>query len=566
MSKIFFSTILLILIYSLIAAQEATQSFDYDLKQQISSSLSQNLSLIGTGGLNISIDDTEYLVDAGDVFLIKIDVKGPAVNIFQTVVTPDGMVVLPNTPSVKVSNLRLKDAKLKIFQVIKDSIKDADIEVHLFQLHPIKVSIVGAVYMERQRELFSASRLFEAIQPSLQLPPEMQRAQEIQLQKDPNAWIDEKKNALFMSPDSQITDLEGRVSLRKIEVIRDGKSSFYDLLRFKLLGDMSQNPYLMNDDILKLSFKDEIQGTINISGAIGNPIQFEFISGDNLELAISFAGGLLPYADSSRLEVYRFKEDHYSLEKMVLDSQKDKDFLLQADDRISVRSKSTYRPKFSVEIDGEVKFPGKYPILEGSSTLQEIISKAGGFTKDASLSMSRIVRRKLFKEDYELKRLMNIQPTNMTRVEWSYYQLSSKEDLYIVDADFKKIFSSDNDSLDVLLRDLDIITVPRSTNQILVSGGVNIPGTYEYHPDWTLKRYIAAADGFARRARTSELRVVKERTGNWVDVNMEYIPEEGDRIFVPIKFERDGWMVFRDIMTVTAQFAAVVAVIVGLYR
>jgi len=566
MKQMRLSFLFLMIIFSINYSQEVNQSVEFDLGKQVSSNLTQNIALLAKGGFNFSVNEEEYLVDAGDVFLIKIDVKGPAINIFQTIVTPDGMIVLPNTPSLKVTGLNLKEAKQKIFNSIKGTARDAEVEVYLFQLHSIIVSVIGAVYREGRQDLLSASRLFDAIQIATQNPLEFQNKQEIQLQKDPNAWVYEKKKNLFQTSDSLKMDVLNKISWRNIEVIRNGKSTKYDLLRFRLLGDMSQNPYLMNGDLIKVPFIDASQNVIEVSGLVGNPTRFEFREGDDLRQAISFAGGLLPYADSSRIDLFRFRSDQLSLEKIVLDYRKEADFKLMPDDRILVRNKALYRPKYSVEVIGEVRFPGKYPIIEGSTTLKEIIKKSGGFSSEASLALAKIVRRKYYKEDFELRRLVTIQPTQMTTIEWSYYQSGSKEDLYVVNADFQQIFNSDSEKDDILLRDLDIIIVPRESKLVYLSGAVVTPGTYAYTPGWSVADYIQAANGYARRARKGELRVVKEKTGNWLDISEDYIPGEGDKIFVPIKFEKTNWDYVKEGLTVLTQFATIVAVIFSINR
>ncbi len=63
---------------------------------------------------------------------------------------------------------------------------------------------------------------------------------------------------------------------------------------------------------------------------------------------------------------------------------------LQRGDRITVIADETQRKEFSVTVIGEVKSPGKIPITKNSTTLKEVINKAGGFTENASLKQAKI--------------------------------------------------------------------------------------------------------------------------------------------------------------------------------
>jgi len=68
-----------------------------------------------------SVDENEYVVDAGDIFILKIDVQGPAFKIFNSVVTPDGYLVIPDAPTIYVKGMILHDAKTKIDKILQKS-------------------------------------------------------------------------------------------------------------------------------------------------------------------------------------------------------------------------------------------------------------------------------------------------------------------------------------------------------------------------------------------------------------------------------------------------------------
>ena len=55
---------------------------------------------------------------------------------------------------------------------------------------------------------------------------------------------------------------ENKYSIRRIELIRNNKLEIYDLLDFFIFGNVDSNPYLQQEDQIKLYLIDK---TINIS-------------------------------------------------------------------------------------------------------------------------------------------------------------------------------------------------------------------------------------------------------------------------------------------------------------
>jgi len=275
---------------------------------------------------------------------------------------------------------------------------------------------------------------------------------------------------------------------------------------------------------------------------------------------------LIPSTDSSNIEVFRFTDQKNSIEKINLDFNKNKNYQLKPDDRIMVRHKSNYHKKEAIEIIGEVKFPGIYPIELKQMTLSKAIEMAGGITEEADLSSSIVLRQKIIKDEKEYDRLLTVRPVEMDQNERSYFRLRSREDLRVLSADFVKLITLNDLTYDVVLKNKDIIYIPKTIDVVYLSGGVRVPGNYDYHPDWKLLDYVKAAGGYVHRARTGSIKVIKYKTGNWLGVKDDVLVERGDIIFIPVKPDRDVWSFVREGIAVTAQVGAIVAVIVALYR
>ncbi len=485
-----------------------------------------------------SVDEEEYMVDAGDVFIFKVDVKGPAFKVFNSVVTPDGYIIIPDAPTVYVRHLTLKEAKAKLNAVLRRSFPQASAESYLFQIHPIGVSVLGALPRSSKITLTSSNRLFDAVTALI----------------DP-LMVDTLEN------------FNGDViSFRNIDIKRKNTSTRYDLLKFKLTGDRTQNPYLLDEDIVYINFRDSTRYTISVRGAVARPIDFEYKNGDRLISAIRFASMLLPTADSSRIEVVRFNENEKNLLKHILSLPSDSNFVLKADDRIYVRDKVQYHQKYSAYVIGEVKYPGEYAIENGKTFLSEIIQQAGGFTEEAAIINSMLQRKKsLLPDDAELKRIKG-SILDVSPEEVSYSRLRVRENRFIVTTDFEKLFIENNKSEDVLLFDEDLIYIPQRSMTVFVSGGVNSPGNITFRPEWTYEDYIKAAGGFSDYAEEGWVTIIDNKTGKWKDVKDIDRLKEGDIIFVPEKDRIIWFSVFTEGLSIVTQIATLVLVAITLSK
>jgi len=255
-----------------------------------------------------SVNEDEYVVDAGDQFIVNIDSKGPSFKIYEPIVTPDGYLVIPEGPTVQVRYLLLKEAKKKIKKALNFAFPDAVNECYLNGIHPVSVSVIGSLPNSAQVTLLSANRVsdavFEALKPFLQ---------------------DEK----------YLSQLKTR-SVRNIKIVRQNKTIACDLGKFMATGNEQTNPYLMDQDVLYMAYKDALFKTIRVSGAVNNETEFEFKAGDNLETALAFAGGLASTADSAKIDLVRFLPNSSEYQSLALSFPQDASFALQADDRIFV--------------------------------------------------------------------------------------------------------------------------------------------------------------------------------------------------------------------------------------
>jgi len=154
----------------------------------------------------------------------------------------------------------------------------------------------------------------------------------------------------------------------------------------------------------------------------------------------------------------------------------------------------------------------------------------------------------------------------MNDIERSYYRLRSRENARLVSCNFEKLFLQNIKEEDVLLRHEDLIIVPEISKTTFVSGGVVSPGHITLISGRTYQDYIDLAGGFNERAREGSVKIIKNKSGVWLDANEEIVIEEGDMIFVPESEEIDWYDVFKEGLTIVTQVATVILIVINVQK
>jgi protein involved in polysaccharide export with SLBB domain len=349
--------------------------------------------------------------------------------------------------------------------------------------------------------------------------------------------------------------------IRNIKVIpKEGETRTFDLLSFLRFGDLSNNPILVEGDVVQLQKVDKV---VRISGQVQFPALYEYRPYETVLDMINLSSGFLYDARKDSIELIRFLEDgktqvsiYYSYDDLTINK-----VLLQNKDHVVVRKIPEYLIDHYVQINGYVRYPGWYKINKNKTSLKQIIEEAGGFLQDASLIEASLTRKMDVEEtDPEYERLKLIPIENMTEDEYDYLKAKSRQHSGRVVVDFEKLFGQNDMLENIILHKNDIIDVPEKKDYIIMLGQFVNPGKIAYDPSFTIKDYISLAGGFGWRALEGDVRVIKARTGEWVDADDEILLKPGDTIWAPEdppgpKF----WDVFTDALTVVAQLAAIVA-------
>ncbi|MFH2004798.1 MAG: SLBB domain-containing protein, partial [Bacteroidota bacterium] len=333
-----------------------------------------------------TIDPEKYFVGPSDKIAINIWI-GPPVS-FNLTVTPEGTLIIPTVGEVKVSDITLAEVKKIVLTAVKKKYIANDVSITLIEPRPIIVTVSGNVLNSALYTLSSIDRADRAIQAANKL---------------------EQRQTY-----DELNDILRNMSTRNIVLKRrDGTMHRVDIPKFLATKEDIYNPYLREGDIVIVPRKNPVKNVIGVYGEVNNPNRFEFVEGDLITDAIKIAYGFTRLANIDSIEFSRLSEDGKILTTELISyedilSGAKENFTLEPGDRLVIKSKLELREDFRVFLDGEVKYPGTYPITKNTTKLSEIINQAGGFTEYASLKMSEVYRRSVSYDEINIERIMSM--------------------------------------------------------------------------------------------------------------------------------------------------------------
>jgi polysaccharide biosynthesis/export protein len=228
----------------------------------------------------------------------------------------------------------------------------------------------------------------------------------------------------------------------------------------------------------------------------------------------------------------------------------------------------------TIELKGEVRFPGKYPIHDGE-TLSSVLQRAGGLTDLAFADGSVFIREDLkLREKDQLELLMNRMRSDLAALSLEAITTSS------VAATSSAAGSSAVQGLaigqqlltqlrdtkpvgrlvinigrvtkgpagvadDVIVKDGDALLIPKRAQEVTIMGEVQSPTSHVFERGLTRDDYIAKSGGATRNADRKRIYVVRangdvvsgERSG-WFRRAQSADIRPGDTIVVPLDTER----------------------------
>ena len=491
---------------------------------------------IGKIAYDAIIRSERYIVGPGDTFSIHIEAGEEPVTL-PILVGAEGKLVIPYVGAIQLAGLDLGACRRKIRDAVSERLNQLDIQISLARLRSFPVNVVGHVvhpgtYMVEGTE--QVSELISQAGGLLKPPDGRASRRNIRIQR--------------LSEHGRPMDTERRA----------------DLALWRLSGDIAHNPFLLDGDQI---FVPALVDSVRVAGAVYKPGSYEFIPGDRVSDLVALAGGLNGDAATASAELLRTffaegREERNAVRlSRALAGEADANLPLRAGDKLHVAIKER-----RVTVEGEVYFPGSYFIGSGM-TLRELIRKAGGFTSKASLAQSIVVRRVEFPKGVAgPKQLQSVGPISLTDAQRTYVAMQKQQMSGRLPVDFAALFEKKDDSQNILLRDGDIVRIPRLVPSVAVNGYVITPGAIPYEPHLGVQDYISRAGGLNEQAEKGEIYVIQGSTGNWTKASRIQQVNPGDTIFVMGRKPVHGWRLFRETLVVLSQVAALVIAVRSISR
>lgn len=482
------------------------------------------------------IDPDKYIVGPGDIFDFTVVTTE---SIFlKAKVSPDGKLLIPTVGQINTKGKKLSEVYKLALERINKIYKTNEIGFVLSEVRQFKVIVSGSV----------AKPLSVTSSP-------LDRASEV---------IERAGGIKF----------DG--SLRNITLVRGDTVIRVDLLKFFLAADKDANPFVEGGDQIIIPPSSEKQ-QISVFGEVGYPGEFEFVKGDSLSTLIRFAQGFLASAFLDSVEINRFDSEGKILRRWTLNLSNwsnillsrtllENDMPLEIGDRVYVRILPNWNKEQYVIIKGEVKYPGKYAIVESKDRIYDLFVRCGGFTEDASIEDIEFIRQQeAEKKDVEMERLYRTPYPEMSNFEQRYFQSRVREKRGAMTLNYLSVVNNPNSDQNITLFNKDSLIVPTKKNYINVQGRVNNPGNIVYKSGMTYLEYIQQAGGFGYRADESETFIAKAKGEIFLAENMNYTLEPGDVILVPPKEEISFTELFTTAVATIAQLVTIAGVVFSIY-
>ncbi|WP_273623763.1 SLBB domain-containing protein [Marinobacter sp. DS40M6] len=310
------------------------------------------------------------------------------------------------------------------------------------------------------------------------------------------------------------------------------------------------------------------QQTIQVTGPVRYPGEYPLPASRQVADAIYVAGGLKDSASLYTAELARFGVDEQGTGKTNIQNLNLKAVMegqvsvsLQSRDRLLIKSIPEFARAKTIELNGEVRYPGQYTIRNGE-TLRDVIQRAGGLTENAFPEGAVFTREKL--RQLEAQRLQEAEERlqgdllgiqlegddiggqgaeRTQQVEDLLEDVQSARPVGRMVINLADVIGSD-EYQPIRLQDGDRLTIPLIPQSVSVFGEVQFPTSHLHTEGLTVDEYLERSGGPTRQADEDRVYVVKAdgsvmlpEKSRWFGGRSQQLAP-GDTIIVPIDVDR----------------------------
>jgi len=330
---------LLLIVLIIISIQTRTIAYDYkipDIKENFNS-YNQPIS-------NVKVENpSKYILDYGDVLKVNILSKEFILNTIVQI-NEKNELFLDKIGIFNVKNLNTNILKEKIYDKLKDKIKDFQISISIYKTRNINVCLTGYFIKQGKYKLEYGTTLYELL----------------------SLYLDDKK------------------IIPKLVYLNNKRINLYDFL---INGNTISNPTLKDGDTINVPYPEN---KVFINGNIFKSDVYFFEKGDKLSEIIKLAGGFKSNSDTENIIILKngmYKKDS---EKKIINFNKD-DYILENGDIIFIPE---FRGKLEdnlIHIYGQVNKQGSIN-YKNDMKISDVFKSIGGANFYADLKNVKVIR------------------------------------------------------------------------------------------------------------------------------------------------------------------------------
>lgn len=310
---------------------------------------------------------------------------------------------------------------------------------------------------------------------------------------------------------------------------------------------------------------------VTIDGNVRYPGDYPLTTNMRVKDLIAAAGGYTEQAYSVEAEISRAQLDQTNAQRYerikidLNDATRGLMTSLVSRDQLYIKRIPNWNDKESVIIQGEVNFPGTYPIYKGD-TILDLLTRAGGLTDYADPKAAIFLRDDLRKrEQQQIERLKKQLERDMANIKVESTQRIEKtsevsalgenilSDLVSTQAQGRLVINLaeilEKKEKIIELKDKDRLVIPAKSNEVTVVGEVQFPTSHMYFNKKDVFDYIDISGGYTSRSDKKRIYVIKAsgevaavKNGWLIKRNTKLEP--GDTVVVPYNTYATGPMTY----------------------
>ncbi len=309
-----------------------------------------------------------------------------------------------------------------------------------------------------------------------------------------------------------------------------------------------------------------------ITGAMVAPGDYPLEPGMRVSDLLRAGGGLAPSAHVAAAELTRYRTGLNGTRETelisvdlgaLLSGDAGADRVLAPYDILTIKQIPDWEEPLQVELTGEVRFPGSYPVRRGE-TLSALLDRAGGLT-ELAFTEGTVFTRKFLREreieqlallrsrlesDLSALAVQQAQTPNSSASEAFGIGQSLLEQIEQTEAqgrlviDLRQVLANPNNlDYDIVLRDGDELVVPLQSQEVTVIGEVQYATSHRHQSRLSRNAYIDLSGGLTLRADKKRIYVVRAngaviagKGSRWFRNEQRIQP--GDTVVVPLDADR----------------------------